>query len=89
MGSELVGMGIFFGIIIGIGGAFLLILIKNKLQKKDVLRKIREQDTKLGANKVPLDFYREPKKEIEKKKEPIKKEPIKKVVKKKVRVKKK
>ena len=98
MNPELIWMGIFLGIVIGVGGAFLLVLLKNKKQKKNLINNITKQDLKSGGNGIPINVLkeienpREPKevvkKEEVKEKKVVKKQPGK-VVKKKVRVKKK
>ncbi len=69
MDQALIGMGIFLGIVFGIGGAFLLILFKKKLDKKHIVENIRKQDAKFGDGGVPINFFKKPKEEVEKKEE--------------------
>ncbi len=92
MNPALIGIGIFLGIIVGVGGAFLLILIKNNALKKSALKKIEKQDLKFNTNEKSVDFFGNVKKEAgkDKKKEDVveEKKVEKKKSKKKVRVKK-
>ncbi len=66
MSSELIGIGIFLGIWLGIIGAFLLIKIKNNKQRKKLLKEIEKKRLKLTINGKSLESIE---KEMEEKKE--------------------
>ncbi len=58
MDSEFAFMLIFFGIVLGVVGAFLLILIRKKKFKKKALEMIKKQDAENGEDRTPTDFWR-------------------------------
>lgn len=87
MGAELIGMGMFFGIVFGVFIGLLIIKIKNNSIKKKAIKRIEKQRLKFMVNGKQVDFFGNIKKGQEKEKK--KEEKVKEKKHKKVRVKKK
>ncbi|KKK93569.1 hypothetical protein LCGC14_2691550, partial [marine sediment metagenome] len=74
MNPALVGISTLLGIVLGVGGAFLLLSRQKKKEQKNVLSKIVQQNLKFRNDGVPVDIYGKPIREapVIKKREAVK-----------------